>query len=95
MRIKEKNIEKSITINSVDMLNKPQNVDAQLETENFEIVLRGPVTVMNNIDEEAVKLYVDLANVSRGEHRLKIMANIPAGVELVEIKPNEAVIKVE
>jgi len=95
VRIKEKNIEKSITINSVDMLNKPQNVDAQLETENFEIVLRGPVTVMNNIDEEAVKLYVDLANVSRGEHRLKIMANIPAGVELVEIKPNEAVIKVE
>ena len=49
---------------------------------------------MDSIDEEAVRIICDLSDISRGEHRLKIMADIPAGVELVSIEPNEAVVKV-
>ena len=77
------------------MINKPQNVEAVLETDGSEIVIRGPVSVINSIDEEAVRLYVDVSNISRGENRLRIMADIPAGVELVAIEPNEAVVKIE
>jgi hypothetical protein len=36
-----------------------------------------------------------VSNISRGENRLRIMADIPAGVELVAIEPNEAVVKIE
>ena len=95
VRIKEKTIEKSLIFRNIDMVNIPQNVDADLESASYEIVIRGPVTVMDSIDEEAVRLYVDLSDISRGEHRLKIMADIPAGVELVSIEPNEAVVKVK
>ena len=95
VRIKEKNIEKTLKINNIEMINKPQNVEAVLETDGSEIVIRGPVSVINSIDEEAVRLYVDVSNISRGENRLRIMADIPAGVELVAIEPNEAVVKIE
>ena len=95
VRIKEKTIEKSLIFRNIDMVNIPQNADADLESASYEIVIRGPVTVMDSIDEEAVRLYVDLSDISRGEHRLKIMADIPAGVELVSIEPNEAVVKVK
>ena len=43
----------------------------------------------------SVRIYVDLSDLSSVEHRLNILADIPAVVELVSIEPNEAVVKVK
>jgi YbbR domain-containing protein len=95
VRIKEKNIQRSLTIRNIQMINIPENRQAELETTSAEIVLSGPASIIKSMDEDSVKAYVDLSNVSRGEHRLKIMVDIPQGTEITEIKPNEATVKVK
>jgi YbbR domain-containing protein len=95
VRIREKNIQRSLTIDNIQMINAPENSEVELEPTSAEIVLGGPATIINSVDENSIKAYVDLANISRGEHRLKVMADIPPGTELIEIKPAEVTVNVK
>ncbi len=95
VRIKEKIIQRNLTIDNIQMVNVPEAGDVELEPTSAEVVLGGPATIINSIDQNSVKVYVDLANVSRGEHRIKVMADIPPGTELIEIKPAEITVNVK
>ena len=95
VRVKEKIIQRSLTIENIQMVNVPENSQVEMEPTSLEIVLGGPATIINSIDPNSLNVYVDLAGISQGEHKLKVMADIPQGAELIEIKPAEVTVNVK
>lgn len=95
VRIREKNIQQSLTVDNIQIINMPEGSEVELEPTSAEIVISGPATIINSVDENSVRAYVDLANISRGEHRLKVMVDIPSGTQLVEVKPAEVTVNVK
>jgi YbbR domain-containing protein len=96
VRISEINIESTLSAREIQMVNIPTNRQAELEVSNAEVVVRGPISILNNLEDEAIRLYVDLSDVSsRGEHRLKIMVDIPEGVDLLKVTPNETTVSIK
>ncbi|MBM7581594.1 YbbR domain-containing protein [Caldicoprobacter guelmensis] len=95
VRIREKDIQRSLTVDNIQIINTPEGSEVELEPTSAEIVISGPATVINSVDENSVRAYVDLANISRGEHRLKVMVDIPSGTHLVEVRPAEVTVNVK
>jgi len=94
VRLKEKIIRRSLLVDNIEMVNVPENGEIELEPTSVEIVLGGPATIINRIDPSSVRVYVDLASIPQGEHSIKVMADIPPGAELIEIKPAEVRVNV-
>lgn len=95
VRVKEKIIQRNLTVDNIQMLNVPEDGSVELEPTSAEVVLGGPATIINSINQNSIRVYVDLANISRGEHRIKVRADIPPGTELIEINPDEVTVNVK
>ena len=87
VRIGEIIDEKVITINDIEYRNLPQNRRVRTEENNFEITLRGSMLALEMIDNEEIRLYLDLSEITRGDHSLPLSAEVPDGIELVTISP--------
>lgn len=87
VRIGEIIDEKVITINDIEYRNLPQNRRVRIEENNFEITLRGSMLALEMMDNEEIRLYLDLSDIPRGNHNLPLSAEVPDGIELVTISP--------
>lgn len=69
------------------------NVDESLTVEGLDtgsevrVQLRGSKSILDNINKEDVKLFVDLANLKEGRHTVDIELNEIKGVSIVGISP--------
>jgi YbbR domain-containing protein len=53
------------------------------------IRLGGPQSVLENLTADGIRLYVDAVSLQAGKHRVKLAAELPPKVMIVEAVPNE------
>ncbi len=94
VRIGEAVIERTVAISDIELRNPPQNRRVRIEQDNYEVTLRGPKLALERITDGEIKIYLDLSEVTRGEHNLPLSAEIPDGIELVTISPQMATVTV-
>jgi len=94
VRIDEIIEEKIFPISDIETRNLPQNLRVQIEEDVFEVILRGPKLALDLITDEEVNLYIDLSDITIGEYNLPLFADVPDGIELVNISPQLATVNV-
>jgi YbbR domain-containing protein len=90
----EKLSSRSLNLGPVDISIKDLPLDLQAEMENKDIILtvNGPESIIDRVNNNMIKVYVDAAGLSEGEHTLKIHAEAPMPYIIQKIEPD--VIKV-
>jgi len=94
VRIGEIIEEKVVTISNIEFRNLPENRRIRIEEENFEVTLRGSKLALEMLTDEDIGLYLDLSEITRGDHDLSLFAEVPAGIELVTVSPQVATVTV-
>jgi YbbR domain-containing protein len=94
VRIEETIVENVITISDIQFRNLPQNRRARIEEDNVKVTLRGTKLALEMMADEEIKVYLDLSEVTRGDHNLPLSAEVPDGVELISISPREVTVTV-
>lgn len=65
-------------------------------TPRVEVRVRGPRSLVAELNGEAVDAYVDLTQIAEaGEYRLPVQARGPQGVRVVSVRPEEVVVAVD
>lgn len=88
----EKIIEKTVSIEDVELRNKPQDLDADIgeSGEDKTITIKGPESLVTAFNPDNLKTYLDLEDSSRGTKTYPIKVDrLPAGLEVFEIEPQE------
>jgi len=67
----------------------PSGYAATLEPSNVNVVVGGPIGLIQGLNSDSVELTVDASALSEGTHRLAIDANLPQGLRIVRTEPKE------
>ncbi len=95
VRISEKTIEKSLTVDKVSLVNVPEGYDVSYEPKSFNVTLRGRYTRVIGITKEVINLTVDLEGLEAGTHRLPVkVSGLPSDVR-TELTQEEIVVVLE
>lgn len=79
----QKNIEKALIYH----YNTPQDVMVEAQHQRVSLVVNGPESFIENLNEGDIIPYVDLQSLEEGEHALAVQVNLPANITLVSISP--------
>ena len=90
VRIGEIIDEKVVAKSEIEFRNLPENRRVRIEEDNFEVTLRGSRLALEMVADEEIKLYLDLSEITRGDHDLPLFAEVPEGIELITISPQTA-----
>ncbi|NLZ39505.1 MAG: hypothetical protein GX893_07870 [Firmicutes bacterium] len=63
--------------------------------EQVEVVLRGRSNVLNSMTPQNVQAFVDLRNLGVGRHSITPQVEVPAGVTVLSIEPQQVVVELE
>ncbi|NLZ93069.1 MAG: hypothetical protein GX922_03500 [Firmicutes bacterium] len=79
----------------LEWLNLGEEVAIAEIPEQVEVVLRGRSDVLNGMTPQNVQAFVDLRNLGAGRHSLSPNAEVPAGVSVLSIEPQQVVVELE
>ncbi len=85
--IAETEMEKVFGALPLALRNQPLETDVDLPVPAVQVRLRGPYTLMSQIDAGAISVYVDLDGLGEGRHRVPVKVPNPAGVTEVAVDP--------
>lgn len=94
IRIHPIEVKEEVSNVKIDIENLGINRFAELSTESVDLVLKGDKPVIDTIKDK-IKVYVDLDNVSRGEKKFSLKINVPDGVEVLSMDPQEVTVKIK
>jgi YbbR domain-containing protein len=84
---------------SIDVPVEARNVASQmvaLDTpDTVRVKVRGTRGIIAGLQPQDISAYIDLKGLSEGRQTVKIFAQVPLGLELLEISPDRAQIKIE
>lgn len=63
--------------------------------EQVEVVLRGRSDILNGMTPQKVQAFVDLRDLGAGQHSLAPNAEVPAGVSVLSIEPQQVMVELE
>lgn len=72
----------------IKTMNLPGDHTIQLDRDRVSIVISGLYDIVNNIKDEDIECFVDLQSLKEGTHNLPVKVNLPEGVNLVSISPD-------
>lgn len=83
-------IETSTLLNlRVDVINLGAGLEAQLSPDTVSVVLSGPLSTLQSLRGDDIRLFVDLAGLGEGTHLIEPDAEIlPPDVELISVVPS-------
>ncbi len=91
-------MKKEVTVQvSINGLSKDY-VIMKLDTEKIDITLKGPVSILKDIKDSDVKVFLTMSGVKEGENVFNISKSniqIPKGVQIEEIKPSAIKIDID
>jgi YbbR domain-containing protein len=76
-------------------LNLSQELALVEMPEKVQVVLSGPSDVLNNITPQNLKAFVDLRNLTAGQHRLTPTAEVPDKVKVLSFDPQQVLVELE
>jgi YbbR domain-containing protein len=82
-------IETSVLLNlNVEVIGLASGYEVQLSPSSVSVILSGPLSVLQNLSADDVRLFVDLTGLPAGTHLLEPQAEIlPADVQVLSITP--------
>lgn len=87
-------IEASFTV-PVEVRNASTNLVVEDMPDTARVKLRGPRSIIAGVLTKDIKCYMDLRGLPEGRHNVKITAQVPSSLELVETTPDKATIKLD
>ncbi|MCZ2127299.1 MAG: hypothetical protein LC099_05935 [Anaerolineales bacterium] len=84
-------IESSLTLTSegIDVVGLDEKLDAQISPSNVDIILSGPLSVLETLTRQSVRVTVDLTGMTEGKYQLTPKVEIlVANVKVESILPN-------
>jgi YbbR domain-containing protein len=93
----EKNELRTLANVPVNIIGLPSSIRATFikpEAGIVNIELIGPPSILTQLDEEDIDIYVDVNNLGSGEHKVNILVNVPEGVKW-ELSSDTATITLE
>lgn len=95
IRINERHIEKTVTVDALDFINEPEDYDIEWNNKPFKVVLSGRYTVVTNLTAQSIALSVDLKERKPGSHRLPvIVSRLPEGVD-AQVEPSTIMVTIK
>lgn len=82
-------IETSVLLNlNVEVIGLANGYKAELSPQSVSVILSGPLSVLQNLGADDVRLFIDVSGLPVGTHLLEPQAEIlPDGVQLLSITP--------
>ncbi len=87
-------LEASFTI-PLEVKNLANNYTLLDTPESVRVKVRGVRNIIATLSASDLSAYVDLNGIGEGRHSVKITTVIPASVELVEVNPDKALLRVD
>ncbi len=94
VRIRPIEVEEQLSGKKIDVENLGLDRRVELSTNHVDLVLKGDKAVMDNVEDDMIKVYVDLKGVSRGEKSFPLRVNAPEGIEVLSIEPQEVQVNI-
>lgn len=76
-------------------LNLGEELELVQVPQEIQVVLSGPSDVLNNITPQNVKAFVDLRDLTAGQHRLTPTAEVPKKVKVLSLSPQQVMVELE
>ena len=87
-------IESSFTV-SLETRNLTENLVLIDVPDSVRVKVRGPRSIIAGVRGSDIKAYIDLNTLGEGRHTVKVNTMIPASLELVEVNPDKAVLRLD
>jgi YbbR domain-containing protein len=87
-------IEASFTI-PIEVKNLSSTYTLMDGPESVRVKVRGARSIIATLSASDIAAYVDLKGIGEGRHPIKIMAVVPQSVELVEVNPDKALLRID
>lgn len=87
-------INKNISL-AIKTINGDNNYNITLDADKAALNISGLETVINNLKPEDIQCYVDLSSMKEGEHKLPVKVNLPEGIKLVSISPENITVNIK
>lgn len=63
--------------------------------DSVRVKVRGPRSIIAGVQVSDIKAYIDLKTLGEGRHTVKVSTAVPASLELVEVNPDKAVLRLD
>lgn len=73
---------------AIKTMNLSGDYNIELNRDKVSIIISGLYDIVNNIKGEDIECFVDLQSLKEGTHNLPVKVNLPEGVTLVSVDPN-------
>lgn len=87
-------VEQSLNV-KLDVRNVAQGLTLAEATETVKVRYRGPRSIIAGMHPQDLEVYVDARGLQEGEHALPVKASVPSSLELIEVVPNTATVRLE
>lgn len=87
-------VEQTLNV-KLQVRNIAQGLTLQESTETVKVRYRGPRSIIAGLRPQDMEVYVDAHDAVEGEHSLPVKAVIPSSLELIELIPNTAMVRLE
>jgi YbbR domain-containing protein len=79
----------NITSDEILILDIPPELKAELEHREILLTVNGPESIIDKANKNMIKLNVDIAGLTEGEHLIKVRADISRPYRIIQIEPGE------
>ncbi|NLN40923.1 MAG: hypothetical protein GX160_02855 [Clostridiales bacterium] len=94
----ERMINRDVNFGEVELRNVPRGLHAKLDEleDDMIITVSGPQSLVDALNPQSLKVYMDLENSSRGERVYPILVdNLPPGLEVTNNEPKQLKVTIE
>jgi YbbR domain-containing protein len=79
----------NITSDQIEIVEVPSEFSAELEHKEIILTVNGPESIIDKVNKNMVKLNVDIAGLTEGEHLIKVRADISRPYRIIQIEPGD------
>ena len=73
--------------NEIEIAEIPLDLKAELEYKEITLTVTGPESIIDKVNKNMVKLNVNIAGLTEGEHSVRITADISRPYRIIQIEP--------
>lgn len=86
----EKISSKSVTVSpaEISLIDLSPELAADIENTDIVLTVNGPESIIDRVNSDAIKVYLDAAGLSEGEHHVKLRAEVPSPFFIQKIEPD-------
>ncbi|MGI6112635.1 MAG: YbbR-like domain-containing protein [Mahellales bacterium] len=89
IKVEEKEQQKTITVNTINVENIGEGYTSEIPATPVEVIFKGPVSKVEAVTEDQIRMFIDGAGLQPGTYRLPINAVLPEGLEIIDWSPKE------